>query len=540
MIIKIQTMPKLNIIYTILISLIFFSINSFASSQLASEQIFYRSNGDEPDSLDPHKSTGVPSSNVLIDLYEGLMTYDQQGKLILGQAESYSISEDLKTYTFKLRDNLKWSNGDKLTPDDFVVGMRRTVDPKVGSIYSDILKPIKNAGLIIDGKLNPQMLGVKALDQKTVQIELEKPTPYFLELLTHSTTYPIYQPNLKKYPDSFTMPGKLVGNGPFKLDEWMVNSHISLVKNLHYREADAVILEKVVFYPITEQSVEFKRYRAGDLDFTNSIPDVKFDWINNNLKDELYISPQLATYYFGFNLTKEPFKDNKNLRKALALAIDKNIITKSVLKSGQMATDNFVPANTNNYKNITTSDSISQNERIKLALEYYKKAGFNKDNPAEIKIIYNTQESHKSISVAISAMWKRALGVKTSLINQEWKVFLTTRQERKETEFYRDGWVGDYNDPMTFLELYTSDNPQNHSGYNNPEYDSLINSASLQKDLQQRAELLAKAESILLEDLPFVPLYTYVSKHLVKPRVGGFSPNLLDRTYDRYIYIKKV
>lgn len=515
-------------------------------SNLAKEQVFHRGNGEEPESLDPHKSTGIPSKNVLIDLYEGLMTYDQKGKLILGQATKYEISDDLKIYKFTLADNLKWSNGDKLTAYDFEAGMRRTVDPKVGSIYSDILKPIANAKQIVNGKLKPTQLKVTAKDAKTLVIELEKPTPYFLELLTHSTSLPIYRPNLKKHPNSFTRPGISVTNGPFKLKDWVVNSHLTLEKNRYYREADQVILDKVIFYPISQASVELKRFRAGDLDFTNIIPDVKFDWIKQNLSDQLYISPHLATYYFGFNLTKEPFKDNVNLRKALSLAIDKNIIAQKVLRSGQIATDNFVPANTNNYMtsavnnaSIVAPGMVSAKKRIELARKYYKKAGYSKSNPARIKILYNTQESHKSISVAISAMWKQALGVKTSLINQEWKVFLRTRQERKETEFFREGWVGDFNDPMTFLDLYVSNNPQNSSGYNNSEYDNLISLASLEKDLNKRAELLYKAEQLLLDDAPIVPLYTYVSRHLVKPKVGGFATNLLDATYDRYIYIKE-
>jgi oligopeptide transport system substrate-binding protein len=511
---------------------------------LADQQVFRRGNGDEIESLDPHKASSVPANNVLLDLYEGLMTYDQTGKLILGQAESYTISEDMKIYTFKLRENLKWSNGEALTASDFVAGMRRTVDPQVGSVYAEILKPIKNAEPITNGKLTPKALGVEAPDAKTLVITLEKPTPYFLELLTHATTLPIYRPNLKKYGNDFTLPGKHVTNGAFKLKEWVVHSHIELEKNPNYRDAEQVILDKVLFYPIQEQSVELKRFRANDLDYTAIIPDVQFDWIKANLKNELHISPQLATYYFGFNLTKPPFKDNKNLRKALSLAIDKKIIAEKVLRSGQIATDYLVPVNTNNYKNLIGSISPDLNnedykKNIELAKEYYAKAGYGANNPATVKILYNTQESHKSVSVAIAAMWKKALGVKTELVNQEWKVFLRTRLERKETEFFREAWVGDFNDPMTFLDLYTTNNPQNHSGYSNSEYDKLIEQACKEKDLTTRAAILKQAEEILLEDAPIVPLYTYVSRHLVKSHVGNFANDLLDRTYDRYIYIKK-
>ncbi len=512
-------------------------------SDLADVQVFHRGNAEEVDSLDPAKATGVSSINVIVDLYEGLMTADQSGKIILGQAKSYEISKDLKTYTFKLRDKLLWSNGEKLTADDFVAGMRRTVDPRIGSVYTDILKPIKNVEKIINGRLPIEALGVKAINDKTLVIELEKPTPYFLELLVHSTTYPIYQPNLKKYGSEFIKPGKLVSNGAFKLSEWVVNSHLSVIKNPYYRNADKVILDKVVFYPI-EQSMELNRYRAGDLDFTSVIPDVQFKWIKDNLSKELYIAPQLATYYYSFNLDRPPFKDNKNLRQALALVIDKKIIAEKVLRSGQIATNYIVPENINNYEtknrgSMNDWSKIDSIQRLTLAKEYYKKAGYSKENPAIIRITYNTSESHKNVAIALAAMFKKSLGVKTELVNQEWKVFLRTRLERKETELFRDGWVGDYNDPSTFLDLFISDNHQNHSGFKNKEYDKLMKSASVERDKSQRAEALAKAEQLLLDEVPVIPLYTYVTRHLIKPNVGGYAANILDITYDRYIYIKK-
>lgn len=512
--------------------------NGFKLSKI---QEFHKGNGEEPESLDPHKSTGVPASDIQVDLYEGLMTYDQQGNLILGQAESYNISQDLKTYTFKLRDKLKWSNGDKLSSCDFVAGMRRTVDPKVGSIYSDILKPVKNAEKIIDAELDINNLGVTCPDDKTVIIQLAQPTPYFLETLTHSTTYPIHVASLKKYGDKFTKPGKLISNGPFKLDDWVVNSHIKLVKNKYYRDADQVVLNSVYFYPTVEASTELKRYRADDLDFTKIIPDVQFNWIKKNLDKELYIAPHLATYYYGFNLEQPPFKDNVNLRKAVSLAIDKNVIAQKVLRSGQIPTDNLVPAGVNNYlkDDSNTIDLLSYTDRIKLAKEYYAKSGYSKNNPAKIKITYNTQEAHKNIAVAIAAMLKKNLGIETELFNQEWKVFIKTRQERKDTQLFREGWVGDYNDPATFLDLYVSDNPQNHGGYKNPDYDKLMQQASKEPDLSKRARLMKQAEKLLLDDAAIIPLYTYVSRHLVKSKVGGFDTNLMDKVYDRYIYIKE-
>ncbi len=515
-------------------------------SYAAVPQVFHRGNSDEVESLDPVKVTSLPALNVLIDLYEGLTTLDQGGKVILGQAKSYSISKELKTFTFILKDNLKWSNGDRLTADDFVAGLRRTVDPKVGSIYSDILKPIKNAEKIITGALKVTDLGIKAPDDKTVIIELEKPTPYFLELLSHSSMFPIHQPSLRKYGRDFAKPGNLVSNGPFRLSEWVVHSHLSLVKNPNYIDAAHVKLDKVIFYPIQEQSVELNRYRAGGLDFTYSLPDVQFDWIKKHLGKELYIHPNLANYYYGFNLKQEPFKNNKNLRKALALAIDKKVIAQKVLRSGQIPNDYFIPDKIANYDTVDVRDkktklikslNLTREQRLQKAREYYKLAGYSLDKPAKIKITYNTSESHKNVAIALAAMFKQVLNVQTELVNQEWKVFMHSRQEKKDTQLFRGGWTGDYNDPSTFLDIFSSDNPQNYISFNNKEFDNLLKQAANEPDRIKRADLLLNAEKVLLDEAAVIPLYTLVTRHLVKPRVGGFEPNILDRTYDKYIYI---
>lgn len=516
------------------------NINKSNQIILSDEQVFNKGNYDEPDTLDPQKAFAYPDYNILSDIYEGLTTFDQNGKVILGQAASYSISEDKKTYTFKLRQDLRWSNGDKLTAYDFESAMRRAVDPQTASQNYILLKPIKNSSAILEGKLDSTQLGVKALDELTLEIQLERPIPYLLDLLSHNTFAPIYRPNLKAYGDKFTEPGVHVTNGPFKLYEWVVNSHLSLVKNKFYYNADKVILNKINFYPINQASAEFNRYRAGELDFTAKIPFEKINLINSNYARELMASPVLGLYYYSFNTDKQPFANNKYLRKALSLAIDKEIITDKILNNGSLATDRIVPDIVANYVNSNSENKVQdKSNNIELARYYYNRAGYSSRNPLSIKLLFHTNESNKTIATAVASMWHKNLGVKSELINQEWKVFLKSRLERTDTQIIRDGWIASYNDPAALLELFESDNPQNSSGYKNKKYDDLLEKASQETNLNKRAELLLAAENILIDDSPIIPIYRPVSYHLVKPNIGGIQVNMFDLVKDQYIYIMK-
>lgn len=507
---------------------------------LAKEQVFNKGNYDEPDTLDPHKAFAYPDYNILSDIYEGLTTFDQNGKVILGQAASYTVSQDKKRYTFKLRNNLRWSNGDKLTAYDFEYAMKRAVDPQTGSQNYLLLKPIKNSKLILEGKLPYSELGVKALDELTLEIQLEQPIPYLLDLLSHNTFAPIYRPNVKLYGDKFTEPGIHVSNGPFKLSEWVVNSHLTLIKNHNYYNADQVILNKINFYPINQASAEYNRYRAGELDFTAKIPLDKINFIKSNYDRQLITSPILGLYYYSFNTEKQPFLNNKYLRKSLSLAIDKDIITDKILNNGSIATNRIVPDIVANYVNNPVEDDFNlKSKRLELARYYYNRAGYSSLNPLAVKLLFHTNESNKTIAAAVASMWQKNLGTKTELINQEWKVFLKTRLERHDTQIIREGWIASYNDPSALLELFESNNPQNSSGYKNVKYDDLLKRASEETDLNKRSLLLMTAENMLLEDAPIIPIYSPVSYHLVKPNIGGIHINMFDLVKDQYIYITK-
>ncbi len=510
------------------------------SDNLATEQILRRGNGSEVQTLDPHKAEGVPASNILRDLYEGLTIESPDGTVIPGTAESWEISNDGKVYTFHIRKNAKWSNGDPVTAGDFVYGLRRSVNPATGSQYSQILAPILNAEAIIAGTKPVNSLGVAALDDKTLKITLKAATPYLLGLLNHSTTYPVHKGSVEKNGNKFSRPGKLVGNGAYVLKEWVVQSQIVLERNPMYWDNDKTIIEKVIYLPIEETSAELKRYRAGELDITGSIPTSQYDWIKKNLPGELHVAPTLGTYYYGFNLTRPPFKNNLKLRQALSMAVDREILTEKITKAGEVPAYGWVPPGVNNYTSQQLDyATLPRADRIKKAKQLYREAGYNKGNPLTVEIRYNTSEGHKKVAIAISAMWKINLGIKTKLMNEEWKVFLENRKQKKLTQVFRGGWIGDYNDAFTFAELMQSDHGINDSGYNNPKYDKLLEQAAGESDMEKRRGILEAAERMLLKDHAIMPLYFYVTKHLIKPYVKGYEPNILDHTYTKNLWIVK-
>ena len=514
-------------------------VGGSTGEELSATQVFRKNNGTEPGTLDPHRAEGVPASNVLRDLFEGLVMEDPSGRYIPGAAESWSLSKDAKTYIFKMRENGKWSNGDDVTAEDFVYGLRRSVDPITLSNYSSMLYPIKNARDIVLGKKKPETLGVRAEGPDTLIIELEEPTPYFLSLLTHSTTYAAHRPTLEEFGAQFTRPGKLVGNGAFKLEEWRVQSHIKLTRNREYWDDKNTVLEEVYYYPIDDVNSSFKRYRAQELDFTETVLAEQLPWIRQCLPQDLKLAPYFGSYYYGFNNTQPPFKDKPKLRTALSMAIDRAVITDIILGAGQIPAYSLVPP----VKTFTAVPADwaewTQEERNKEAQKLYRTSGFSKESPLEVEILYNTSENHKRIALAIAAMWKQTLGVKTTLRNQEWKVFLQTRRLKQNTQVYRAGWIGDYDDPYTFSQLLHSENEMNHPGYSSKEYDELINLAATKNAGEERLDILRQAERTMLEDMPIIPLYFYVSSHLVKPWVLGLEGNVMDHHYSKYVSILK-
>ena len=349
----------------------------------------------------------------------------------------------------------------------------------------------------------------------------------------------MHRQSVAAFGDQHARAGQLVSNGAFQLSEWVVQSHIRLTRNPFYRGSDQTVLDEVWYYPEEDQATALKRYRANELDLTYELPYQQLDWVKENLADEMIIAPYLGSYYFGFNLTKPPFKDNLPLRQALALAIDRDVITQRVTGAGEIPAYGWVPPVNNYQGQRMLGADWNQRERNAEARRLYALAGYSADNPLQVQILYNTSENHKKIAIAVAFMWKDVLGVEARLENQEWKVFLDTRVKKETTQVFRAGWIGDYNDAYTFASLMHSKSGRNDPGYSNSEYDRLLQAASRVGDLGERAALLQQAEAVLLEDLPLIPIYFYVTKRVVKPWVGGFQPNIMDHHYSRDFYILK-
>ena len=514
-------------------------VGGASGTELAAEQILNKNNGAEPQTLDPHRAEGVPASNILRDLFEGLVSEAPDGSLIPGAAETWQINDDGTVYTFTLRADGRWSNGDPVTAADFAYGIQRSVDPATLSQYSSILFPIVNAEQIVKGELSPEQLGVTALDDRTLEIRLIGPTPYFLGLLTHSTTYAVYRPSVEKFGNRFARAGQLVGNGAYRLDEWVVQSHIRLLRSEKYWDDENTVIDEVNYFPIENQDAMLKRYRADELDFTQDLPFKQIAWIRENIADQLYISPYLGSYYYSLNLTLPPFAGAPKLRRALALAIDRDVLTEKITGSGEIPAYSWTPRVTGYTQQPPDWAGWTQEKRNTEARRLFKESGHSEANPLTIQILYNTSENHKRIAVAIASMWKQVLGVETKLLNQEWKVFLETRKQKTMPGVARNGWIGDYNDAYSFTQLLASDNEQNDSGFANDEYDALLDRAAVEPDMQQRAELMEAAGRLMLEEQPIIPIYFYVSKHLIKPWVGGFEPNIMDHHYTKNFHILK-
>lgn len=517
-----------------LLALLFFSNASFADSLLL------RGNGAEPETLDIHKSSGVPEANIQRDLFEGLITENAKGELVPGAAQKWSVDESGKVWTFQLREDAKWSNGDSVTAQDFVFAMQRAVDPETASEYAFILWPLLNAKAINKDKTKAVAdLGLTAVGDYQLKMELENPTPFLTGLLSHHMAFPLHKASLEKHGKRWTRPENMVSNGAYQLAEWMPQSHVLLKKNPHFHDAQNVLLERVKYFPSEDQNAALKQFRAGELDVTADVPSSQIDWVKKNLPESFRNSSYIGTYYLAVNLEKAPFKDQLALRRALSLAINRKILTEKVTKGGEIPAMGWVPPGMNHYVSQTMEEaSLPFKEQQAKAKTLFEKAGYSKSNPLEIELLYNTSENHKKVAIAVAAMWKQALGVKTKLRNEEWKVYLNSRTQR-QFEVIRAGWIGDYNDASNFLDLFRSNvGTMNPSSWVNADYDALMQKAEKETDTTKRAELLQNAEKILLADMPLIPIYHYTTQHLVSTKITGWEDNVMDIHPTRFLQKK--
>lgn len=498
------------------------------------EATLHIGNGPEPETLDPHRGEGVSTANILRDLYEGLTGLAPDGSVIPAAASSWEVSGDGLDYTFHLRDKLRWSNGEALTADDFVAGLRRSADPATGSKYAQILSPIDNAVAVSAGHLPPERLGVEASDAHTLHIHLQGPTPYFPGLLAHPATFPVYRPGLQRYGRDFARPGRLVSNGAYQLHDWVVQSQVGLVRNPYYWNDTHTAVDTVIYVPTEDLSSELKRYRAGELDCTYAIPMSQARWVRGLFGSELHLAPYLGAYWYGYNLSRPPFKDSPQLRQALSMAIDRDVIADKLLQGAALPAYGYVPPGTWNYTPQAPPWAAWPRERrLAEARRLYAAAGYSAEHPLQLELRYNTQEDHRRIATVIAAMWKQGLGVQTRLVNEEWKVFLQNRRQRLQTQVFRGAWIGDYDDASAFLDILRSSDGKNDEAYASAGYDTLLAQAQQQPDATLRRGMLEQAERLMLDDMPVLPIYYYESKHLVKPYVAGWTDNPLDVHYSK-------
>lgn len=518
-----------------------FLCSALAAPLAGAETVLKRGNTGEPETLDPHKSSTIYEANLQRDLFEGLIIEAADGSLVPGVAESWEISDDGRVYTFNLRGDSVWSDGSPVTADDFVFSFQRLLDPATASKYASIMYPVDQAEEINTGKTKDlAQLGVKAIDPQTLEITLTAPTPYFMQQLTHHTGLPVSKANVETFGKDFTKPGNLVSNGPFVLDEWVPQAHIKLSKNPQFFDAESVQIDTVMYYPTEDRSTALKQFRAGELDINNDVPNDQVPWMRENLSEEFRVAPYLGIYYYPINTQREPFSDPR-VRQALSLVINREILVEKITRAGEVAAYSLVPPGTSNYDMgpaFAEFKALSTDERMDKAKALLEEAGFGADNPLQFTLSYNTSENHKKVAIAIASMWK-PLGVKADLFNTEVKVHYNNLQEG-DYDVARAGWIADYDDPQNFLFLLESNNPDlNYAKYENPEFDALMEEASRTVDLGKRAELLHQAEAIAMADMPYIPIYYYVSKNLVKSSVGGWEDNVKDVHPSRFLSLKE-
>ena len=492
--------------------------------------ILYLGNGQEPQDLDPHTVTGVSEQRIISALLEGLVVENPKTlKPEPGVAKSWKVSDNGLVYTFDLRKNAEWSNGDPVTAEDFVYSFKRVLTPTLGAQNAYMLYCMKNAEAYNKGKIKDfSKVGVKALNKYTLRITLEKPIPYFLSLLTNMAWFPVNRKIIEKFGrmnqrgSKWTLPANYVGNGPFKLKTWEINSVIKVEKNEKYWDAKNVKLNEVNFFPISDNQAEERAFRGGQLHVTYTVPTSKIEKYQKNKPDIISVAPYLGTYYYVINVRKMPLNDTK-VRRALSLAIDRRSLAENVVKGGKLPAYSFTPPNTAGY----TAD-VQIKESIENARKLLAGAGFSEGKGLPVfEIMYNTSNRNRKIAEAIQEMWRKNLNVTVELVNKDWKVYLDTFRTKNYT-IAGCSWIGDYADPNTFLDMWVSDSGNNRAGWSNKQYDKLIKEASDADNNGERYKLFREAEDILMEQAPIIPLFYYTSLFLKKPEVKGWYPNILD------------
>ena len=503
-------------------------------------QILHKGNGQEVQDLDPQTVNSVSEFNILSALLEGLVGEDPVDlHPVPGVAERWDVSADGKTYTFYLRQNARWSNGDAVTARDFISSYRRILSPALAADNAYMLYAVANAEAFHKGRLTDfEQVGFRAPDDRTLIVNLTSPTPYFLSLLSNYSWFPVHIPTVQKYGpvnergSRWTLPGRFVGNGPFTLEEWKLNVRVRVQKSPTYWDADSVQLNGIFFHTIDSLSVEERAFRSGQIHMTDAIPINRIDPYRRQNSNLLRIDPYLGTYFYRVNVTKPPL-DNRLVRRALAMAIDRQSIVDNVTRGAQLPAGSFTPPKTAGY---TPDASIPYD--VAQAQRNLAEAGFPEGRGLPpIEILFDTSENHRTIAEAIQQMWRKNLNVNATLVNQEQKVYFSSRRQMAY-QIVRSSWIGDYNDPNSFLNLWVNGGGNNMTGWSNPEYDRLIAEAGQTADQPARFAAFRRAEAILLEEAPILPIYFYTHCFLLQPNVKGWHPTILDHHPYKHVHLE--
>ncbi len=510
--------------------------NSGTTLELAASEL-HRGNVAEPGSLDPHFATSANEIAILDDLLIPLTAPGADGRPIPGAALSWETSPDGKTWTFHLRDH-SWSDGTPVTAEDFVYSWRRILDPKTAASYASILYLFKNAEAINAGKMAPEQLGVRAVDERTIELSLENPAPYLPELMMHVTTFPVKRSVIEKFGREWTKPGNFVGNGPYTLAEWIPNDHITTVKNAKFFDAAGVHIERVIYYPISDGDAAFKRYRAGEIDTLYTVPATDVAFVKANMADQFHVEPQLGAGWYTINMARKPFNDVR-VRMALNLAYDRDTIAYKILPFGNISGYSLVPPGIANYPHGVELDfkSLPYEMRVARAQELMRQAGYGPDRRLKMSFLEYEDNTGKRVAAVAQANWK-AVYIDTDIVQQDPRTFNVNKQAGNY-DICAGGWGADFNDARNFLFIFMSDNGLNDGHYKNLKFDALIRQSDVEQDPMKRGAILAEAEAMLLKDSPIIPTRFPPATDLIETYVKGWITNPMTRNPSRWLSLER-
>lgn len=493
--------------------------------------------GPEPATIDPAKNSAVDGATLINHAFEGLMKLDKDNKIVEGQAAKYEVNKDETVYTFTLREGIKWSDGEQVKAEDFVYAWQRLVDPKTGADYNYMIDMVKNANEIMAGKKKPKELGIKALDEKTVEVTLTTPTPYFLEVCAFPATFPVRKDIVEANADTWsTDPKTYIGNGPYVLKSWEHQSKMTYVKNENYYDLKKLGPDTINFVLMEDKNTMLSAYKNNEILFADDLPSEEID----AMKDKgLVIEKQLGTYFLSINVKKEGL-DNVKVREALSLALDRDYIVEKVAKGGQIPADSFVATGLTDADGKTEFhenakkwyDAKDYKGNVEKAKKLLKEAGYeNGKGLPSIELMCNP--GHEPIMEAVQNMWKENLGLNVTISSQDWNVFLETRKEG-DFQVARDGWLGDYNDPVSFIDIWVTGGGNNNAQWSNKEYDKIVSEIKSTTDAKERYAKMHEAEDLLAKDMPIIPIYYYTDLYLISDKLEGMYTSPLGYKYFMY------